>query len=154
MNNTKNWRKKGSAVCATLAITGAVASCGPQKQERLQYASSFSDAWQGRSLRLEGVSKIPCVQYSTTPGSCIVFKRNDDKTVEKHTGTCEVEGSYTGKYVSVNCRNGNGPCVPGDNKIVINLNAANKLQGDEPNVADSSLARRIVALEGTCEQAL
>ena len=136
------------AVAATLAFSG----CSARKVDKRRYAGLFSDAWQGKALRLEGVSSTPCVQYSTAPGGCVVYNRKADKTIEKHTGACEVEGSITGKYISLNCRNGDSPCVPGDNKIIINLNAASELEGNEAQVMDSSLSRKIVPIGGTCDQ--
>ena len=154
MTKTRRIKKKRAFLLAL--FFSPISSCGPRKEDLTKYASTFSQSWQGRALRLEGVPKTPCVQFSTNPGSCVVFKRNDNKTIEKHTGTCEVEGSVTGKYVSLNCTQGDGkskdaPCVPGDNKIVINLNAALKLDGTEPEIVDSSLARSMVPFTGSCD---
>ncbi|MCA2960276.1 MAG: hypothetical protein IOD12_08485 [Silvanigrellales bacterium] len=153
---TKTLRKKKKQAFLFAWLVFPFSSCSPRKEDLTRYASTFAQSWQGRSLRLQGVPKTSCVQFSTSPGSCVVFRRNDDKTIEKHTGTCEVEGSVTGKYVSLNCTRGDGkskdaPCVPGDNKIVINLNAALKLEGTEAEIVDSSLARSIVPIGSSCE---
>ena len=140
MTKTRRIKKKRAFLLAL--FFSPISSCGPRKEDLTKYASTFSQSWQGRALRLEGVPKTPCVQFSTNPGSCVVFKRNDNKTIEKHTGTCEVEGDGKSK---------DAPCVPGDNKIVINLNAALKLDGTEPEIVDSSLARSMVPFTGSCD---
>jgi hypothetical protein len=144
------------AIAAILAIVTALAfvGCSPRKEPSTQYASVFSDSWQGKALRLEGASSIVCVQYSTAPGKCGVFTRKIDKTIEKFTGGCDVEGSTNRKYVSLNCRRADGSCIPGDNKILINLNASIELDGSEVQVSDSSLPRKINVVQGACEKYL
>lgn len=148
---TKSLRKKKKQAFLFAWLILPLSSCSPRKEDLTKYARTFEESWQGRALRIEGAPHTPCVQFSTSPGSCVVFKRTANMAIEKHSGTCEVEGSVTGKYVSINCQKADAPCVPGDNKIVINLNAASKLDGTEREVVDSSLARSIVPIGNSCE---
>jgi hypothetical protein len=131
---------------------GAGSGCTAKEEDKSLYAGEFARAWEGIALAIEGTSSTPCVRFSMHPGQCIVWRRQPDGAMAQFKGACDVEGGKTGKYVSLNCRNGDQACVPGENKIVVNLNSSVELEGTESSVVDSGLARRITPMAGTCEQ--
>jgi|GEM_PF-6568522 len=145
-------RRVWASGAPVFALWAAGVACTSAEPEKGKYASVLSGSWEGKSLHLEGVSGIPCVKFSQAQGGCTVFHRKADATIERFTGRCSLEGGAAGTYLSLNCENNGTSCVPGDNRILINMNTAQKVDGTEHQVVDSNLKRRITVLPGTCEQ--
>lgn len=128
-------------------------SNGPKPSDK--NSVNFNQILVGKNiLAATGNNSQYCVIFGTKPNSCLVFsfsKGSDGKMKfgDSGKGLCSAKTSATGKYFELSCKSDSGgSCIPkGSGSILVNLNSAQNIEGEEKVIKDADKSGRLVDLE-------
>ncbi len=116
---------------------------------------NFNQTLVGKNiLAATGSNSQFCVIFGTKPNSCLVFSFSKGvdgkmKFSDSGKGLCSAKTSATGKYFELSCKSDSGgSCISKNSgSILVNLNAAQNIEGNEKVIKDADQSGRLVDLE-------